>query len=127
MDVFDISTTPTRIAAAHGETIYEIVGRTLGRRTESHSVAHVAIAPGKSSLRHFHPEAEESYYILAGSARIEVGHETATLRPGHIVLIPPPLPHKIYNAGRSHLLLLVVCVPAWEPTNTVWLESPRES
>jgi mannose-6-phosphate isomerase-like protein (cupin superfamily) len=126
MDVFDNSTTPTRIMTAHGETICEIVGRTLGRLTENHSVAHVAIAPGKSSLRHFHPAAEESYYILAGEARIELGDETATLRPGQIVLIPSPLPHKIYNTGESDLLLLVVCVPAWELTNTVWLESPPE-
>jgi mannose-6-phosphate isomerase-like protein (cupin superfamily) len=126
MDIFDISTTPTRIATAHGETIYEIVGRTLGRKTANHSVAHIVIAPGKSSLRHFHPQAEESYYLLAGEARIEIGSEAAMLRPGRIVLIPTPQPHKIYNIGQTDLVVLVVCVPAWEPTNTVGLENARK-
>jgi mannose-6-phosphate isomerase-like protein (cupin superfamily) len=126
MDVFDVSTTPTRIVTAHGETIYEVVGRTVGSKSTNHSVAHVVIAPDKSSLLHFHPQAEESYYILAGEAKIEIGDDVATLRPGQTVLIPPPLPHKIYNTGHGNLVLLVVCVPAWEPSNTVWLEKAHD-
>jgi mannose-6-phosphate isomerase-like protein (cupin superfamily) len=123
MDIFDISTTPTKILTGHGETIYEIVGRTVGVKTNNHSVAHVVIAPGTASRRHFHPQAEESYYVIAGEAKLEVGDEVGTLRPGQIALIPSPQPHKVYNMGHTDLVMLVVCVPAWEPSNTVWLET----
>jgi mannose-6-phosphate isomerase-like protein (cupin superfamily) len=102
--------------------IYELLGRTVGKNIESYSVAHVVIMAGKASLRHFHPQAEESYYILSGEARIEVGSEVAALVPGQIVEIPPPEPHKIYNTGDRDLVFLAICVPAWEPSNTIWLE-----
>jgi mannose-6-phosphate isomerase-like protein (cupin superfamily) len=96
----------------------------VGESTDNHSVAQVDIAPGKASIRHFHPKATESYYVLKGSAKIEIGNETAVLKPGQIVLIPPPQPHEIFNIGSADLVFLVICVPAWEPTNTVWLEDP---
>jgi mannose-6-phosphate isomerase-like protein (cupin superfamily) len=122
MHVFDSSKTPDPIVTPHGETIYEIVGRTVGDPTANHSVAYVIIAPGKSSVRHFHPKAEESFYILKGRAKIDVGDETNFLEAGQIVLIPSPKPHKIYNIASDPLEFLAVCVPAWEPSNTVWLE-----
>ena len=106
----------------HGERIYELIGRGVGERTEWHSVAYVMIPAGKSSQLHYHPEAEESYYILQGKARMILGDEEATILPGQVVLIPPETPHKITNVGESDLAFLAVCVPAWEATNTVPLE-----
>jgi mannose-6-phosphate isomerase-like protein (cupin superfamily) len=122
MHVFDVSKA-SPIVTAHGETIYEILGWAVGNRSENHSVAHVVIAPGESSLRHFHPQAQESYYILHGRAKIEVGTESSLMTQNQIVLIPPPQPHKIYNLGQEDLVFLAICVPAWEPSNTVWLET----
>jgi mannose-6-phosphate isomerase-like protein (cupin superfamily) len=88
MDVLDKATTPTKIVTPYGETIYELVGRTVGSKTPNHSVAYVSIAPHKSSLRHFHRRTEESYFVIAGEAFVEIGDEQATLRAGQIVLIP---------------------------------------
>jgi mannose-6-phosphate isomerase-like protein (cupin superfamily) len=105
-----------------GEIIYELIGRGVGETTERHSVAIVVIPPGKSSLLHYHPEAEESYFILRGQARMTLGDEEAIVRSGQIVLVPPPKPHKIINIGEEDLEFLAFCVPAWEPTNTDWLE-----
>jgi mannose-6-phosphate isomerase-like protein (cupin superfamily) len=122
MDNFNTETTPTKIVTAHGEIIYELIGRTLGRKTNLHSVAQVVLPPQKSSLRHYHPQAEESYYVVQGTARMEIDNEVATLFPGDAVLIPAPSAHKIYNVGKDDLVLIVVCVPAWEASNTIWLE-----
>ena len=60
--------------------------------------------------------------MLQGQGRIVVGDDEAILGPGEIVLIPPGKPHKFSNISTNPLEFLVVCVPAWEPTNTVWLE-----
>lgn len=123
MDVFNKSTTPTKVVTASGEIIYEVVGRTVGVRTEKHSVAHVVIPSGKSAFRHVHPNSEESYFIIAGTAWMEIDDEERTLSPGDTVLIPARSVHKISNRNEEDLVFVVVCVPAWEPTNTVWLES----
>jgi len=110
------------IVTNHGEIIFDLLGRNFVQRTENHSVAHVLIPPDKASLLHYHPEAEESYYILKGKARILIGDEEATVAPGEIILIPPGKSHKIFNVSEDNLEFLVICVPAWEPNNTVLLE-----
>ncbi len=93
---------------------------------ERHSVAFVRIPAGKASRLHYHPEAEESYYILRGQARIQVGENEAAVGPGDGVLIPSREPHKIWNSGDQDLEFLATWVPAWEPKNTVWLETLTE-
>jgi mannose-6-phosphate isomerase-like protein (cupin superfamily) len=123
MEVFDISTTPTKIVTNYGETIYELVGRTVAPNTARQSVAYVTIDPQKSSRRHLHRLTEESYYILAGEAFVEIGDESMPLRAGQIVLIPAKKPHKVYNAGSDDLVMLVACTPAWEASDVVWLET----
>ena len=109
------------IVHKHGEAIYDLLSRENGK-SEIHSVAIATLAVGKASLMHYHPVAEESYYILNGHAKMVLGEEEAELEPGQIVLIPPGINHKIYNTGKETLEFLVVCVPAWEPGNTVFLE-----
>lgn len=110
----------------HGEIIYELLGREVGEPSERHSVAYAVIPPGKASLLHYHPTTEESYYILKGQGRIQLEDEEAMVGPGQVTLIPPPKPHKIFNVGHEDLEFLAFCVPAWEPTNTVWLEKWTE-
>lgn len=110
----------------HGEIIYELIGRAVGQATERHSVAYVVIPPGKSSLLHYHPQAEESYYVLQGEGRFFLADEETAVGPGQAILIPSPKPHKIVNIGATNLVLLAFCVPAWEPTNTVFLEKVKE-
>jgi mannose-6-phosphate isomerase-like protein (cupin superfamily) len=111
----------TPIVSQHGEIVYELIGNAAGA-TQRHSVAYVVIPPGKASLLHYHPEAEESYYILKGYGRILLGDEQETIKTGESVLIPSPKPHKIINIGEENLEFIAVCVPAWEPANSVYLD-----
>jgi mannose-6-phosphate isomerase-like protein (cupin superfamily) len=89
-------------------------------------VAHVVLPPGKSSRRHYHPEAEESYYVMQGMGLIQIDNEESILFPGDAVLIPAQSAHKVFNRGEDDPVLIVVCIPAWEPSNTVWLESIQD-
>jgi putative monooxygenase len=105
----------------HGEIVYELLGKAAGG-SQSHSLAQIVIPPGKGSLRHYHPAAEESYYILSGTAQMELDGETATLNPGDSVFILPDQVHRIANAGNQNLVILAICVPAWTPDNSVYLD-----
>lgn len=115
---------PKTIAPAqseHGEIIYEMFGTAAGG-SEQHSVAQIVIPPGKASLKHYHPVAEESYTVLSGAARLDMDGETAMLGPGDSVMILPHQIHQIFNIGHTDLVLLVICVPAWTPDNSVYLD-----
>jgi len=110
------------IQSNHGEIVYELIGRAGGGTSERHSVAHVVIPPGKSSRLHLHPEAEESYYMICGQARFVLDGESTIIGPGQTVLIPPNKSHQITNIGSEDLEFLAICVPAWEPANSIYLD-----
>jgi mannose-6-phosphate isomerase-like protein (cupin superfamily) len=116
------------IQAHPGEIITELIGRSFKVSTEIHSVAHVIIPPNEASLPHYHPIAEESYYILRGSGHIVLDKEESDISPGEIVLIPPTVPHQIFNnSDKDDLEFLVICVPAWEASNSVPWERQNDS
>ncbi len=105
----------------HGETVYELIGAAAGG-TRSYSLAQIVIPPGKTSLKHYHPTAEESYYILSGLARMDMDGTSTTLHPGDSIAILPNRIHQIANAGPDDLVLLAICVPAWTPDNSVYVD-----
>jgi len=112
------------VESEHGEIVYELLGASAGG-SRAHSLAQIVIPPGKASLKHYHPVAEESYYILSGTARMELDGEIAVLGPGDSVIILPHQIHQIANAGEGDLTLLAICVPAWTPDNSVFLDDSR--
>ena len=111
----------TPLVSPHGEVVYELLGNAAGGASQ-HSLAHIELPPGKVSRKHVHPSAEESYYILAGEARIEVDGAPFTLTPGQSIAITPGMTHQIFNAGAGVLRFLAICAPAWTPDNSVYLD-----
>ncbi len=105
----------------HGEVIYELIGHVAGG-SEAYSLAEIKLPPGKASRRHYHPTAEESYYILKGVATVELDGETRQLSPGDAIAISPKKAHQIHNLSGTDLVFLAVCVPAWTPDNSVYLD-----
>jgi mannose-6-phosphate isomerase-like protein (cupin superfamily) len=88
--------------------------------SNKYSVAHIEILPGKASLKHFHPEVEESYYIIEGTPRMVINDEVQIVKPGQIVAIPPKATHQIFNDTDKTLHFLALCVPAWTPDCSVF-------
>ncbi len=109
------------LISEHGEIVYELAGAAAGGVVQ-HSLAHIELPPGKASLKHFHPEAEESYYLLAGVGRVVIDGKTYALNTGQVVAIAPGMVHQIFNDGPEVLHFLAVCAPAWTPDNSVYLD-----
>jgi len=105
----------------HGEVVYELIGAAAGG-SQTYSLAQIMLPPGKASLKHYHPVAEESYHILSGVGRIEMDGETASLKPGDSIAILPNQVHRIFNEGDENLIFLAICVPAWTPDNSIYLD-----
>ncbi|MBN2306289.1 MAG: cupin domain-containing protein [Anaerolineae bacterium] len=111
----------TPLNSEHGEIVHELIGHAAGG-SQAYSLAEIVIPPGKGSLKHYHPVAEESYYIRSGTARLDIDGDTIMLGPGDSVAILPNKIHQIFNAGETDMVLLAVCVPAWTPDNSVYLD-----
>ena len=106
-----------------GERVYEMLGapEKIGG-AKYHSFSHVVIPAGCTSRPHYHPVAEETYYILSGQGRMCVDGKEMTLRPGDALLIHTLEVHQIFNEGDSDLEFIAVCAPAWTPDNSVYLD-----
>ena len=83
------------------------------------SLAEARLSVGASTQEHFHPRAEEIYYITHGMGRIRVAGETREVKPGDAIAIPPGQRHKLWNTGGEPLRLLCCCAPAYEHSDTV--------
>ena len=91
------------------------------------SLAEARIPIGGSTLEHFHPKAEEIYFITAGSGKMRIENETREVKSGDAIAIPPGQKHKIWNTGENVLRLLCCCAPAYEHTDTVITEQESNS
>jgi mannose-6-phosphate isomerase-like protein (cupin superfamily) len=87
------------------------------------SLAEARLTVGGSTQEHFHPRAEEIYFITQGAGKIRIENETREVRAGDAIAIPPGQKHKLWNTGTETLRLLCCCAPAYEHNDTVITES----
>ncbi len=69
------------------------------------------LASGCSETRHKHDHTSQSYYILSGSADVEIDGKTMPLREGDCIFISAGSIHKIANQSSLSLRFLVISVP----------------
>ena len=87
------------------------------------SLAEARLPVGGSTQEHFHPKAEEIYYITNGTGRMRIEGEAREVKAGDAIAIPPGRKHKLWNTGSEMLRLLCCCAPAYEHDDTVITES----
>jgi len=83
------------------------------------SLAEARLPVGGSTQEHYHPKAEEIYYITHGTAQIRIEGESRQVQAGDAIAIPPGKRHKLWNTGKEPLRLLCCCAPAYEDSDTV--------
>ncbi len=86
------------------------------------SLAEARLPVGGSTQEHYHPRAEEIYYITHGMGRIRIEGELRDVKVGDAIAIPPGQRHKLWNTGTEVLRLLCCCAPAYEHDDTVITE-----
>ena len=87
------------------------------------SLAEARIPVGGSTQEHYHPQAEEIYFITSGAGRMRIEGETREVGVGDAIAIPPGQKHKLWNIGDETLKLLCCCAPAYEHNDTIITES----
>ena len=67
----------------------------------------------KDSIKHYHKECTEVYYILEGEGKMELNDELVDVHPGMIVYIEPYTTHRLYS--EAGVRTIVFGVPALNP------------
>ena len=86
------------------------------------SLAEARLAPGQVTEEHFHPVAEEIYYVLEGRGLMRIDGEEREIGPGDGIAILPGQRHRATNTGDSDLVILCCCSPAYEHEDTIITE-----
>jgi mannose-6-phosphate isomerase-like protein (cupin superfamily) len=86
------------------------------------SLAEARVPPGGETAEHFHRASEEIYHFVSGEGRMRLGDEEHAVRAGETVVIPPGVPHKLWNPGSEPLVLLCCSSPPYYDEDTVLTE-----
>jgi quercetin dioxygenase-like cupin family protein len=97
-----------------GSTIRELLGRGTAA---NQSLAEATLTPGQATERHYHALSEEIYYLLEGSAEMELDGERRQVGPEDAILIPPGARHSIVG-GPDGCRFLCCCAPAYTHEDT---------
>jgi mannose-6-phosphate isomerase-like protein (cupin superfamily) len=77
------------------------------------SIAHAVVPAGESTLLHRLRTSYEVYFIIDGEGIMEVDGETAPVRDGQAVCIPPGATQRVINSGSTDLAFLCIVEPPW--------------
>jgi mannose-6-phosphate isomerase-like protein (cupin superfamily) len=121
MDIKNLNTVEPLITKDGSEIRELLAHRNSAIRNQS--LAEARLPVGGSTQEHFHPRAEEIYFITHGTGKIRIEGTTRAVRAGDAIAIPPGQKHKLWNTGARTLRLLCCCAPAYEHTDTIITES----
>lgn len=76
------------------------------------SVIAERVPPGAQETRHFHASARQFFYILSGSAVIELPGARIALAQGQGLEVPPGVAHQFINASEADVHFLVISHPS---------------
>lgn len=66
----------------------------------------------KDSVKHYHKQCTEVYYILEGRGKMELNNEVVDIEPGLVILIEPFTTHRLWS--DEGVRTIVVGVPAFQ-------------
>lgn len=120
MDVFNLADVPA-FTTKDGSEIRELLAH-RNSRIVNQSLAEARLPVGASTAPHYHPQAEEIYFLVAGRGRMQIEGEIRAVGPGDAIAILPGQRHQITNVGQETLRFLCCCAPAYEHADTVMVD-----
>tara|TARA_Y100000739_G_C20352484_1_gene348403 strand:+ start:202 stop:570 length:369 start_codon:yes stop_codon:yes gene_type:complete len=120
MDVQNLNSLPS-FTTKDGSEIRELLAH-RNSAIHNQSLAEARIPVDGSTAEHYHPAAEEIYYITHGTGRMRIEDEEREVGLGDAIAIPSGARHKLWNTGVDTLRLLCCCAPGYEHEDTVITE-----
>ena len=107
---------PIRAAAITNNAFVRVI------HTGSHEqIVAMTVPPDGQTGEHAHPEGDQLYVVVDGTAEARVGDLVFAVLPGAIVFVEAGTPHNIVNRAVLPLRLATVDAPPTYPPGTVYL------
>lgn len=81
--------------------------------SDSLTVGHAIIRPGRRNPRHYHPNCDEVLHVLQGRILHTMDDRTVEMGPGDTVSIPAGVRHNAANIGDGDAVLAISFSTAW--------------
>jgi mannose-6-phosphate isomerase-like protein (cupin superfamily) len=78
---------------------------------EELSVIHERMPSGTAEVRHYHQKSRQFFFVLSGTATLEVDGRREIIRSLEGVEIPPGVPHQMLNESENDVEFLVISHP----------------
>ena len=75
------------------------------------SIIHERMPPGTSEVRHFHQQTWQFFFVLSGTATLEINGQREILHAHSGVEVPARIPHQMFNESKQDLEFLVISQP----------------
>src|SRR6266480_5874652 len=72
------------------------------------SVVEERVPPGSEEVRHYHNEARQFFYVLSGSAVLEMEGQEHGVPAGSGIEVAPGVQHKFLNRSEQDVVFLVI-------------------
>lgn len=82
-----------------------------GQDTKHTSMFDWTLPAGFSTGLHVHRVQEETFYVLEGECRWQIGEQSVEAKAGTYVFIPPGVPHNIANASDKPARMIMTVSP----------------
>lgn len=105
----------TPFATKDGSTIRSLLDRT-NAPVQNQSLAEARLPAGRATQRHHHKLSEEFYYLLEGTAEMEIDGARREVGAGDAILIPAGAWHQI--TALTDMRMLCCCAPPYDHADT---------
>ena len=122
---------PTYVPHAEGEARWWLGGLAVIRATAADTggqmtIVEVTEPPSVETPLHVHHREDEAFFILEGSATIQVGEQSFEAGPGDYAFGPRDIPHR-YSVGPEGCRMLFICTPGGFENLVREMSEPAES
>ena len=80
-------------------------------KTAGLSVIHERMPPGTKEAQHYHTKSRQFFFVLEGSATLEIAGVREVLQKHEGAEVPPGVPHQMFNESVGEIEFLVVSQP----------------
>lgn len=80
-------------------------------KTAGLSVIHERMPPGAKEARHYHAKSRQFFFVLSGTATLEIEGRREVLQIHEGAEVPPNVPHQMFNESDAEIEFLVISQP----------------
>lgn len=80
-------------------------------KNEKLSIIHERMPPHTNEIRHYHKYSRQFFFVLSGTATLEVDGVSIELKPQEGCEVPPLVPHQVFNRTDQDVEFIVTSQP----------------